>query len=94
MGEFDIHYKSRNSIKGQAAADFISEMTPLSESTALSVEASTSAIAEPVHQSWNLYVDGSTTKKHSGADIIISLADELTYEYALRFNFPTSNNVT
>nr|XP_011459877.1 PREDICTED: uncharacterized protein LOC101294534 [Fragaria vesca subsp. vesca] len=29
LGEFDIHYQPRVAIKGQAAADFISELTPL-----------------------------------------------------------------
>ena len=47
LGEFDIHYKSRSSIKGQAAEDFISEMTPLSESTTLSTGASISTTIEP-----------------------------------------------
>ncbi|XP_004298151.1 PREDICTED: uncharacterized protein LOC101300244 [Fragaria vesca subsp. vesca] len=29
LGEFDIHYRPRVAIKGQAAADFISELTPM-----------------------------------------------------------------
>ncbi|KAL6224642.1 hypothetical protein ACLB2K_003497 [Fragaria x ananassa] len=29
LGEFDIHYRPRTVIKGQAAADFISELTPM-----------------------------------------------------------------
>ena len=29
LGEFDIHYRPRTAIKGQAAADFISELTPM-----------------------------------------------------------------
>ena len=31
LGEFDIHYRPRTAIKGQAAADFVSELTPMKE---------------------------------------------------------------
>lgn len=94
LGKFDIHYKARTSNKGQAAADFISEMTPSSETMLVSVEDSTlTSNITPMDLAWNLYVDGSSNKKYSGADIIISSPDESIYEYPLRFDFPASNNV-
>ncbi|CAA0820464.1 Unknown protein, partial [Striga hermonthica] len=59
LGQFDIHYQPRTTIKAQALSDFIAEFTP--------------AIA--VHynnQPWVLYIDGSSTANRAGAGIVLA----------------------
>ncbi|XP_021839331.1 uncharacterized protein [Spinacia oleracea] len=41
---------------------------------------------------WTVYVDGSSTQNGCGAGIICQSPEGDKYEYAMRFNFQTSNN--
>ena len=86
LGEFDLHYKPRVAIKGQAAADFIAEFIPLADSSPHPDIPTGDAI-------WELQVDGSSNSKLSGAGIIITDPEGHSYEYALRFEFKASNNI-
>ncbi|CAL2254891.1 unnamed protein product [Prunus armeniaca] len=99
LGEFDIQFKPRPAEKGQAVADFISELTP----PALSEPSSPSAIplapekvdTERFNTSiplWILHVDGSANQQGCGAGLVLTTPDGNKIEYALRFNFRTSNN--
>lgn len=87
-------------MKGQAVADFIAELT---EREDLAIEAE-----EEVNETdgfvvthketaqnsqWNLFVNGSSCAKASGAGIILTGPGGLELEYALKFNFKASNNV-
>ncbi|XP_056688105.1 uncharacterized protein [Spinacia oleracea] len=79
LNAFDISYEPRKAIKGQSFADFIAEMTrPTFEKN--------------VATRWTVYVDGSSTQNGYGADIICQSPEGDKYEYAMRFNFQTSNN--
>ncbi|XP_056690031.1 uncharacterized protein [Spinacia oleracea] len=79
LNAFDISYEPRKAIKGQAFADFIAEMTrPTFEKN--------------VATRWTVYVDGSSTQNGCGAGIICQSPEGDKYEYAMRFNFQTSNN--
>ncbi|KAK3017080.1 hypothetical protein RJ639_007011 [Escallonia herrerae] len=68
LGEFDIHYRPRPSIKGQALADFIVECT-----LPIEVEESPLGVEKPLLPdqiglfTWTLYVDGSSNTSGSGA---------------------------
>ncbi|XP_050387227.1 uncharacterized protein LOC126803464 [Argentina anserina] len=88
LREFDIHFKSRTMMKGQAAADFIAQFIPpegtKSDNTAEATEPA------PV---WDIYVDDSANKTSSGAGIITTDPERNEYPYTLRFNFETSNNI-
>ena len=42
---------------------------------------------------WNLFVDGSSNQKASGAGIILTGPGNLSLEYALRFDFTATNNM-
>ncbi|KAK2999291.1 hypothetical protein RJ639_023820 [Escallonia herrerae] len=84
LGEFDIEYKPRTTIKAQALADFIVECTLPEEPPQLVI----SAAPDP----WNLYVDGSSALGTSGAGLIVISPEGFTIEYALRFGFQASNN--
>ncbi|KAK3005754.1 hypothetical protein RJ639_015516 [Escallonia herrerae] len=60
LGEFDIHYRPRPSIKGQALTDFIVECTfPIEDEEPLS-------FAQPEQFAWTLFVDGSSNEIHEG----------------------------
>ena len=50
LGEFDIHFKSRNAIKGQALVDFVAEFTSVPEAN----RSQDFALDLPV---WKLYMD-------------------------------------
>ncbi|XP_020409530.1 uncharacterized protein LOC109946397 [Prunus persica] len=99
LGEFDIQFVPRPAEKGQAIADFISELTPptaqeISEldtetGTPMEVDAERLDVSNPV---WTLHVDGSANQQGCGAGLVLTTPEGLKIEYALRFNFRTSNN--
>ncbi|KAK3013564.1 hypothetical protein RJ639_008368 [Escallonia herrerae] len=88
LGEFDICYRPRPLIKGQALANFIIECT-----LPIEVEAPLLKVEEPLLPvqsgsfTWTLFVDGSSNASGSGAGLILNGPDGLTVEYALRFDF-------
>ncbi|KAK2997045.1 hypothetical protein RJ639_024856 [Escallonia herrerae] len=84
LGEFDIQYKPRTTIKAQALADFIVECTLPEDPPQLVI----SGVPDP----WNLYVDSSSAIGSSGARSILISPAGFTIEYALRFGFQASNN--
>ncbi|KAK3004432.1 hypothetical protein RJ639_020154 [Escallonia herrerae] len=73
LGEFDIHYRPRPSIKRQALADFIVECT-----LPIKVEESPLGVERPLLPdqlglfTWTLYVDGSSNTSGSGAGLILN----------------------
>ncbi|KAI5350779.1 hypothetical protein L3X38_003670 [Prunus dulcis] len=103
LGEFDIHYKPRPAMRGQAVADFLSEFTEPQASAAtqhitesnppLSQDQTptknTLDLTQPL---WTLFVDGSSNAQGCGAGLVLVSPDKVALEYALRFNFQASNN--
>ncbi|KAI5323426.1 hypothetical protein L3X38_032498 [Prunus dulcis] len=103
LGEFDIHYKPRPAIRGQAVADFLSEFTEPQASTATQLitkpnfspsqdqtpSFSTLDLTQPI---WTLFVDGSSNAQGCGAGLVLVSPDKVALEYALRFKFQASNN--
>jgi hypothetical protein len=78
LSEFDITFLPRGSIKSQALADFVLEMT--------------SPPVEEDQQPWTLSVDGASNIKGSGAGVILEGPDGVLIEQSLRFAFRASNN--
>ncbi|XP_057250034.1 uncharacterized protein LOC130591127 [Beta vulgaris subsp. vulgaris] len=78
LSEYDIQYKPRTAIKAQALADFMTEAYEEAE------------IKEK--ESWLLEVDGSSAASGAGAGIVITSPEGNTFEYAIKFAFPASNN--
>ncbi|XP_071906174.1 uncharacterized protein [Coffea arabica] len=87
LAEYDIGYQSRTAIKAQALADFLAEGASLTL-TELNPLREDGRPKEP----WALFVDGASSKEGSGAGLLLisPTGEELTY--ALRFDFPASNN--
>ncbi|XP_008222088.1 PREDICTED: uncharacterized protein LOC103322009 [Prunus mume] len=98
LGEFDIQFKPRPAEKGQAVADFISELTPApleacSPNAVITEPGKTDAERfDPSVPLWILHVDGSVNQQGCGAGLMLTTPDGRKVEYALRFNFRTSNN--
>ncbi|GJR53529.1 reverse transcriptase domain-containing protein [Tanacetum coccineum] len=90
LGEHDITYKPRTTVKGQILADFVAE------STINGVQDITSPIPQRptdlTSHTWTLYTDGASSNDGSGAGLILTDPHENEVTYALRFDFPTSNN--
>ncbi|KAL0433158.1 UNVERIFIED_CONTAM: hypothetical protein Slati_2650100 [Sesamum latifolium] len=80
QSEYDISYVSKTTIKAQALADFISEVT------GMSVEDTSS------NQVWLLHVDRSSTTQDSGAGIVITSPQGEDLEFTIKFGFKASNN--
>ncbi|KAI3740512.1 hypothetical protein L2E82_30973 [Cichorium intybus] len=87
LGEQDIEYRQRVSIKGQALADFLLEV-PETEGrqcntiTALGKESTT----------WTLHTNGAAGKEGCVPGLILQSPQGEEMTYALRFDFQTSNN--
>ncbi|XP_021812766.1 uncharacterized protein LOC110755794 [Prunus avium] len=101
LSEFDIHYHPRPAEKGQAVADFISEMTTSesADSKYITPGLASGSVAHPTEGTfnpsiplWTLYVDGSSNRQGSGAGLVLKAPDQTTIEYAIRFQFQASNN--
>ncbi|XP_022150033.1 uncharacterized protein LOC111018305 [Momordica charantia] len=80
LSGYDIQFEPRTVVKGQVVADFIAELTPPTSQTSAS------------DQPWTMYMDGSSNEKGCGAGVLLLAPDCMRFEYALRFNFRTSNN--
>ncbi|XP_071900977.1 uncharacterized protein [Coffea arabica] len=85
--EHDLIYRPRTAIKAQALADFLAEGANLNLT-----ELAPTLTDTPVEEPWVLFVDGASSKEGSGAGLLLTspTGEELTY--ALRFDFPASNN--
>nr|GEZ06455.1 reverse transcriptase domain-containing protein [Tanacetum cinerariifolium] len=84
LGEHNITYRLRTSIKGQILADFLNEM---SSNASQGVP-----VAETQEEPWTLFTDGSSYVDGSGAWLILTNLDGVEFTYALRFQFTASNN--
>ncbi|XP_034206019.1 uncharacterized protein LOC117620035 [Prunus dulcis] len=99
LGEFDIQFVPRPAEKGQAVADFISELTP-STAQPTPEEVTETVLPDELNAErfdsstpiWVLHVDGSANQQGCGAGLVLTTPDGLKIEYALRFDFRTSNN--
>ncbi|GJX26297.1 reverse transcriptase domain-containing protein [Tanacetum coccineum] len=89
-GEHDIKYKPRTSVKGQILVDFVVE------STINGVQDIASSIPQrPTNltsHTWTLYTYGASSNDGSGACLILTDPHGNEVTYALRFEFPISNN--
>ncbi|CAL2266052.1 unnamed protein product [Prunus armeniaca] len=103
LGEFDIHYKPRPAMKGQAVADFISEFTEphavaspqiMMEPTPTlgQVHVASDGTLDLTQPLWTLYVDGSSNAQGCGDGLVLISPDKAVLEYALHFQFHASNN--
>nr|GEW02576.1 reverse transcriptase domain-containing protein [Tanacetum cinerariifolium] len=84
LGEHNITYRPRTSIKGQILAYFLIEMPGDVSQAAPAVVTQ----EEP----WTLFFDGSSCVDGLGARLILTNPEGVEFTYALRFQFAASNN--
>ncbi|GKE16126.1 reverse transcriptase domain-containing protein [Tanacetum coccineum] len=90
LGEHEIEFKGRKSIKGQILANFLAE-TPLTENKETKNEEVKRKEPEP-ENTWKLFTDGASSSDGSGAGLMVVNQEGKEYTYALRFEFKTTNN--
>lgn len=81
LGEFNIEFHPRTSLKGQVLADFMAEFCNFPEE-----------VESPRGETWVAYVDGSSTQKYSGIGVVLKGPTEEECEAAIQLIFTTTNN--
>ncbi|GJZ49700.1 reverse transcriptase domain-containing protein [Tanacetum coccineum] len=84
LGEYNITYRPRTSVKGQILADFLVEKPDESPSN--------TPMVEVPQEPWTLFMDGSSCVDGSGTSLILTSLEGMEFTYALRFQFTASNN--
>nr|GEZ13777.1 reverse transcriptase domain-containing protein [Tanacetum cinerariifolium] len=74
----------RTSVKGQILADFLIEMPDENPQA--------TPVAETQQEPWTLFTNGSSYVDGSGVGLILTNPEGIKFNYALRFQFATSNN--
>lgn len=81
LGEFDIEYRPRIAINGQAVADFVTELT---------TSASQEKTAKP--KPWEIYVNGSSNREVGGVGVVIEILEEERIEFGIKLEYSPMNN--
>jgi len=84
LSQYDITYFPRRAINGQALADFIAEFTDRGDSE--------EEMASNVSVQWKLYGYGARNDYCSGDGIVLETPEGRSLCYALRLEFPSTNN--
>ncbi|GJY68356.1 reverse transcriptase domain-containing protein [Tanacetum coccineum] len=84
LGEHNITYRPRTSVKGQILADFLVEKPDENPPD--------TPVVEAPQEPWTLFTDGSSCVDGSGAGLILTSPEGVEFTYALRFQFTASNN--
>ncbi|KAK4388385.1 hypothetical protein Sango_2445100 [Sesamum angolense] len=78
LSEYVIEFHPRSAIKAQVLAGFVIELAY-----------DEASISTPT---WSFYVDGSSTSTGSGAGVALESSQGDKFEYAIKLDFPSSNN--
>ena len=81
LGKFNLEFVPRNAIKSQALANFLAEFMNLPKTE----EAETK-------RKWVIYVDGSSTKKNRGAEVLLITSNGEELSSSLKLKFRTTSN--
>ncbi|XP_074322944.1 uncharacterized protein LOC141659908 [Apium graveolens] len=98
LGEFDIKYKPRTTIKAQALTDFVVECTIDNKevqghkNTFQGMDGKNGEKKIENKELWMLYFDGASKENSSGAGLVLQSFDEFLIECAMKLNLPTTNN--
>ncbi|GKA96642.1 reverse transcriptase domain-containing protein [Tanacetum coccineum] len=88
LGAYNITYVPQNAIKGQVLTDFLNE-SPVGTKH---MEICTLIDEEAGMEEWALFKDGASSLKGVGAGLVLIDPSEVEYTYAIRLNFPITNN--
>jgi ribonuclease HI len=90
LESLSVEYKPRTAIKGQVLAEILAEFQydPSNPSLLMPSETQLSLITGR----WELFVDGASNSKGSGAGVVLISREGLILEQAFRLTFSASNN--
>ncbi|XP_024037570.1 uncharacterized protein LOC112097200 [Citrus clementina] len=88
LSEFDIDYKPCAAIKAQAMADFVAEFAE----PEVCLDQQDADIGNDETQVWQISVDGSSGERGSGAGIVLEGPEGEEISYAVKLEFPATNN--
>ena len=99
LGEFDIKFMSRTTIKGQALADFVAKFTYPTMVLNGAIDMSSTSVEHKKDNKltnpstiWSLRIDSSSNVNGSGVGVILESPTREKINYALRLEFLASNN--
>ena len=99
LGEFDIKFMPRTTIKGQTVADFVVEFTYPTKVLGGETNKPSTSERQPVGDEptdssnvWSLRIEGSFNANKSGAGVVLESPMGKKVRYALRLQFSVSNN--
>ena len=96
LGDFDIKYMPRISVKGQVLVDLVAEFAETSLEDKLEEQnmdrksVGVISLQEPL--SWKVYVNGVANHRGFGVGLILVSLEKITIEKSLRLGFSTTNN--
>ncbi|XP_071718403.1 uncharacterized protein [Rutidosis leptorrhynchoides] len=90
LGEHDIEFQARHSIKGQVLENFRAEIATNEEDDV----ANTTQVIIPTveEEEWKLYTDGVSSSDGSGAGLMLVNPEGQEFICTLHFEFQTANN--
>ncbi|GJX88190.1 reverse transcriptase domain-containing protein [Tanacetum coccineum] len=87
LGEHEIEFKPRNTIKAKILVDFLAETQEEDDETDFQNQEE-----KGKSTGWKLYIDGASSSDGSGAGLMIVSPKGMEYTYALKFKFTVTNN--
>ena len=97
LGQFDIEYKPRSSIKGQALADFIIEFPLNQDEDVATQEPKQEDLTQDSKDQnpavwWIMNIDGAVNKEGAGAGIVLISPEGHHLCSAIHFGYQVTNN--
>ncbi|XP_074342458.1 uncharacterized protein LOC141680022 [Apium graveolens] len=95
LGEFDIKYNPRTTIKAQALDNFVVECTIANQEFGGQEDTPQGEVRERNVENkefWVLYFDGASKINSSGDGLILQSTDGFLVKYAIKLDFTTKNN--
>ena len=76
-----MRYKPRSAVKGQVLADLVVEFSLKGE-----------MVCQVEHRPWKVHMDGASSAKGAGAEVVIITLEGILLEHSFRMGFNASNN--
>ncbi|XP_074323582.1 uncharacterized protein LOC141660495 [Apium graveolens] len=95
LGQFDVEYKPRTAIKGQALANFFLEFPSSHEVSGNECATESTPMEIPMENCspwWTLYVDGAVNGNGAGSGIVLVSPEGHKLQSSIHFGFKATNN--
>ncbi|XP_071714632.1 uncharacterized protein [Rutidosis leptorrhynchoides] len=87
LGEHEINFLPRNSVKGQVIADFLVELP-----SDMIRQGETPVTRSDEDEVWELYTDGASSEEGAGIGLLLVFPNGEEITYVIRLKFAASNN--